>query len=119
MTNSLQRPVKHTHHLHKQTWISISLFIISLLLAYGWINSIHEKEAFEANDIKYRFWEVDGNTSLLKIIYFTDSIYNLDKKNFTKRVIQAEFKIAEQEKLHRLADEKEKKVLNAKKSLSY
>ncbi|MEP7232327.1 MAG: hypothetical protein ABI691_18845 [Ginsengibacter sp.] len=106
--NPVQNLVEHTHHFHKQIWITISLLVISLLLAYGWINNIHEKEAFKANDIKYRFWKTNGNASLLKITYSTDSLYTLDKNNFTKRVIQAELKIAEQEKAHRLAGEKKK-----------
>ncbi len=86
--NPLQSRVKHIHHFHKQIWITISLILISLLLAYGWVNSIHEKEAFEANDIKYRFWKTNGNANLLKITYQTDSLYTLDKNNFTRRVIR-------------------------------
>ena len=30
--------VKHIHHFHKLVWVTLSLFIIALLLAYGWIN---------------------------------------------------------------------------------
>ncbi len=104
-----QSRVKHIHHFHKQIWITISLLLISWLLAYGWVNSIQEKETFEANDIKYRFWKVNGNASLLKITYYTDSLYSLDKNNFTKRVILTEGKIADQEKAHQLAGEKKKK----------
>jgi hypothetical protein len=89
------------------SWIS-TVFIISLLLAYGWMNCRNEKKIFEANDIKYRFWKANGNASLLKIIYLTDSIYNLDKDDFINGVLHAELKIAEQEKMHPLADEKKK-----------
>lgn len=103
-----QNRVKHIHHFHSQIWISVSLFLISLLLVYGWINCHNEKKQFEANDIKYRFWKANGNTNLLKIIYQTDSLYNLDKANFTNKVCQAEDKIAKQEKMHRLDGEKEK-----------
>ncbi len=108
LSNPLQSRIKHIHHFHKQIWITISLLLISLLLAYGWVNSIHEKEAFEANDIKYRFWKTNGNPNLLKITYSTDSLYTLDKNNFTNRVIEAERNIAEQEKMHRLAGEKKR-----------
>jgi hypothetical protein len=103
-----QNQVKHIHHFHKHIWISLVLFIISLLLAYGWTNCHSEKRVFEANDIKYRFWKANGNTNLLKIIYHTDSLYNLNKENFTDDVLRGEQKIAEQEKMHRLAGEKEK-----------
>jgi|SRR5665647_805252 len=47
-----QNQVKHIHHFHKLVWITVSLFLISLLLAYGWMNCHREKKVFEANDIK-------------------------------------------------------------------
>lgn len=104
--NPEQNQVKHTHHFHKHIWISLCLFIFCILLAYGWINCHNEKKQFEANDIQYRFWKANGNTSLLKIIYHTDSLYNLDKDDFRNEVLRAEHQIAEQEKMHRLAGEK-------------
>lgn len=104
-----QNQVKHIHHFHKHIWISLSLFIIPLLCAYGWINCHSEKKQFEANDIKYRFWKANGNTSLLKVVYQTDSLYNLNKDVFTNEVLRQEHQIAEQEKKHRLAGEKKKR----------
>jgi hypothetical protein len=68
-----------------------------------------EKKQFEANDIKYRFWKANGNTNLLKIIYKTDSLYELDKTNFKDQVREAEHQISEQQKMQRLAGEKKKK----------
>ena len=106
--NPEQTQVKHIRHFHRQIWISIGLFLISLLLAYGWTNCHSEKKVFEDNDIKYRFWKANGNTSLLKIIYRTDSLYNLDRDHFTNEVLRGEHEIAEQEKKDRLAGEKEK-----------
>ena len=78
------------------------------MLAYGWINCHNEKKSFEANDIKYRYWKANGNTHLLKIVYYTDSLYNLDKDHFIQQVVRAEQQIVEQEKMHRLAGEKKK-----------
>jgi len=66
-----QNKVKHIHHLHNQVWLSVSLFLISLLPAYGWINCNNEKKSFKANDIKYRFWKANGNSHLLKIVFYT------------------------------------------------
>jgi len=103
-----QTHFKHIHHFHKHIWISLTLFIISFLLTYGWMNCHFEKKQFEANDIKYRFWKANGNASLLKIIYQTDSIYNLGKDDFTNKVLRNEHQIAEQEKMHQLAGEKKK-----------
>ncbi|HEU5053051.1 MAG TPA: hypothetical protein VFT78_08050 [Hanamia sp.] len=100
--------VRHTHHFHKHVWISVSLFIISLLLAYGWVNCSNEKKSFEANDMKYRYWKANGNASLLRIIYHTDSLYNLNEEHFKNEVLQTERKIDEQEKVQRLEGEKRK-----------
>lgn len=61
--NPTQNQVKPIHHFYKQVWLSVSLFLISLLLAYGWINCINQKKTFEANDMKYRFWKANGNRS--------------------------------------------------------
>lgn len=104
--NHIQNQVKHTHHFHKQVWLAVSLFIISLLLAYGRINCSNEKKSFEANDMKYRYWKANGNTHLLNIVYYTDSLYNLDKNRFMQQVVLAEHQVVEQEKAHRLAGEK-------------
>lgn len=84
------RKVKHIHHFHKLVWITVSLFLISLLLAYGWINCYKEKRIFEANDIKYRYWKVDRNAALLKLTDYTDSLYDLDKEGFKKQVQNSE-----------------------------
>ncbi|MDQ2720176.1 MAG: hypothetical protein M3Z26_10530 [Bacteroidota bacterium] len=87
-------------------WITVSIYLISVPLAYGWINCRNEKKVSEANDMKYRYWKVNGNKSLLKISYYTDSLYELDKDNFENDVFNREKKIAEQEKILRLTGKK-------------
>ena len=82
------------------------------LLAYGWINCHNEKKAFEANDLKYRYWKANGNKILLKASYDTDSLYELDKDGFKKEVLNREKNISEREKMFRLVDEKMKKLNN-------
>ena len=62
--------------------------------------------------MKYRYWKANGNSHLLKIVFYTDSLYNLDKDRFTQQVIRAEQQIDELEKMNRMADEKEKRKEN-------
>ena len=52
---------------------------------YGWINCIHAKLQFEANDIKYRFLKVNVNAPLLKLLYQTDSLFNFNNNIFVKQ----------------------------------
>ena len=106
--------IKHSHHLHKGIWIAIGLFILSLLFLYGWFNCINTKKSFEANDIKYRFLKVNGGTALLKLLFQTDSLYNLNKDSFTKQVFEKEKNLVEQAEEFRLADEKKKEARSSK-----
>lgn len=74
----LSNQIKHSHHLHKGIWVSIGLFIISLMLLYGWIDYSTTKKQSEANDIKFRYLKVSGNSNLLKLLNYTDSLYNVN-----------------------------------------
>jgi|ERR1035437_1551123 hypothetical protein len=108
LESSKRDHIKHRHHLHRGVWIAIGLFIISLLFLYGWINCSNTKNAFEDNDIKYRYLKVFGNTNLLKATYQTDSLYNLNEDYFIKHVVEKEHVLVEQAEQFRLASEKKK-----------
>ena len=108
LNNPLNEQIKYSHHLHKGIWISLGLFLISLLLLYGWINCYYVKNAFEANDIKYRYLIVNGNSNLLKTTYNTDSLYKLNKDYFVKKVVEKEKYFANQYEIYRIAGEKKK-----------
>lgn len=114
LENPIKEQIKHNHHLHKGIWISIGLLIISLLFLYGWINCSNTKNAFEANDIKYRYLKANANVGLLKLLYRTDSLYNLNKDLFARQVVEKEQRLAEQAELFRLADEKKKDSISSK-----
>jgi len=102
--------IYHKHHFHKGVWIAIGLFLTSLMLLYGWINCYSAKKAFETNDIKYRYLKVNGNVNLLRLLYQTDSLYNLNNDHFTTRVNDREESFTHQAELLRLAGEKKRKI---------
>ncbi len=108
LANPVAEQIKHSHHFHKGIWVAIGLFIFCALLLYGWISCHNEKKAFEANDIKYRYLKVKGNSNLLKATYFTDSLYNLEEVFFTKKVVEKESDLAKKYELSRIANEKKK-----------
>jgi hypothetical protein len=109
--NKATGQIHHTHFLHRGIWIPILLFIISLFLLYGWINSYNAKNVSETNDIKYRYLKVNGNIGLLKLLYRTDSLYNLNKQLFNKMVAEKEDSLVQQVQSH-LAGEKEKRKVD-------
>ncbi len=108
LDNPLEQEIKHSHHFHKGIWITIILFISCAMLLYGWISCHNEKKAFEANDIKYRYLKVNGNSNLIKATYSIDSLYNLGEAYFTKMVVEKEIDFANQYELYRIANEKKK-----------
>ena len=90
LNNPLTNEINRNHHFHKGIWIAMLLFIFCCLLPYGWIHCHDEKWALEVNDIKYRYLKVNGNNSLLKATYSTDSLYNLNKAAFVQLVVSKE-----------------------------
>ena len=100
--------IKHSHHLHKGIWIAVGLFIFCCLFLYGWISCHNEKKVFKANHIKYRYLKVNGNSNLLKTTYSTDSLYDLEEAYFTKKVVEKESDLANQNELSRITNEKKK-----------
>ncbi len=110
----LQQPLKtridHKHHLHKGIWIAIALFLISAFLSYKWLSEINKNEQFEANDIKYRALKVTGDRALLKLLYHTDSLYNLDAEHMGHWVLLEEEHLIERTKILQLAGEKKREA---------
>lgn len=86
----LGQPVKnnieHRHVLHKGIWLAVVLFNISILLAIAWNNSLQTQKQYEANDIKYRLLKVTGDKGLLKLLFQTDSLYNVDAEAIKKEL---------------------------------
>ncbi len=60
--------------------------------------------------IKYKYSTVNTNTVLLKLLYKTDSLYNLNKEFFTRQVVEKEQYFIQQQKLIRLAGEKKREL---------
>ncbi|HUS01700.1 MAG TPA: hypothetical protein VMY77_08235 [Chitinophagaceae bacterium] len=108
LDNPLEHQIKHKHYLNKGIWIAVGLFIICFFFLYGWISSCNSKNAFEANDIKYRYLKVNGNGSLLKAIYSTDSLFYSNKDFFIKKVVEKERDLTNQYELSRIANEKKR-----------
>jgi len=106
LEKGVSEQINHKHHLHKGIWISIGLFLTSLILLYGWINSYSTKKAVEANDIKYRYLKVIGNVTLLSLLYQSDSLYNLNNDLFSKWVLDREESLGHQAERQRLVGEK-------------
>ena len=118
LSDQLKKPVssriEHKHELHKGILISIGLFLLSLFLSWGWINTYQSKEQWEANDMKYRSLKIGGNEWLLRYCNLTDSLYQKDGVGFRNSVEQEERRLIERAELIRLAGEKEREAKTLK-----
>jgi hypothetical protein len=108
LANPIAEQIKHSHHIHKDFWIAITLFITCFLLAYGWMSSYQSSKMFKANDIKYRYLKMRGNNTIFNLCKYTDSLYQKDEVKFSAGVEQGEQNLIEQANRIRLADEKKK-----------
>ncbi|WP_018615293.1 hypothetical protein [Segetibacter koreensis] len=106
----IKTEVTYHLHLHKSLWLALALFISSVLLLMGWINTCNDKKQSEANDIKYRALKITAGKNLSRIFYYMDSSYNFNPDSVKITTIQQEDRIAEQFKLLRLAGEKEREA---------
>ena len=79
------------------------------------VNTRNSRQVYEANDIKYRQLKVTADTSLLKLLYKTDSLYFIDAEALKKNTIQEEERIAERARLFQLASKKEREAKELKK----
>ena len=106
----LQNHIEHKHELHKGFLISISFFLLSVVLIWALLNSYQNNKQFEANDFKYRYLKIADNTAILKICRITDSLYQKNEDSFRTEVEKEERRLIQQAEDLRLAGEKEKEA---------
>lgn len=109
----LEKPIKncveHRHHLHKGIFITALFLNICIFLAIAWNNALQTQKQYEANDIKYRSLKATGDKGLIKLLYHTDSLYDVNAEAIRKRTIQEEQHLAEQVEMLQLAGKKKKR----------
>ncbi|MEO5777412.1 MAG: hypothetical protein ABIQ27_10930 [Flavobacterium sp.] len=110
----LQNRVEHTHELHKGVLISISLFLLSVVLVWALLNSYQYNKQYKANDLKYRYLKVANNAGILKLCNFTDSLYQKNEDSFKTGVEQEEQRLLQQAENFRIAGEKEREAKSLK-----
>jgi hypothetical protein len=111
---TLERPstdkIIYKHYLHKGIWIAVILFFVATFFLWEWMNSLNDKKRFEANDIKYRALKISGDKDLLKLLYQTDTFYNVHTDWMRNYVAQEEDRLMEQTIMLELAGEKKKSI---------
>lgn len=106
----LHNRIEHKHELHKGVLITFSFFLLSVILIWALINSYQNNKQYEANDLKYRYFKIAGNTGVIKLCSITDSLYQKDESSFRTRVEQEERRLIQQAEDLRLAGEKEREA---------
>lgn len=91
------RPIIKHRFYFKPIKIIVSIFfLIIIVLTRLYMNSRKEANEYKASDIKYRFLKLHANTSLNKVLSFTDSLYLVTPDSMKKEVMQVPEKNPEQ-----------------------
>jgi len=90
LNTPVQNTVEHRHYLHKGIWIAIALFVLTIFVLTGWINSYYNTKPLRANDLKYRALKTMQDESLKKVLYNIDSLYKINPEYFEKKVAEKE-----------------------------
>ena len=106
----VQNRIEHKHELHKGILITVSLFLIIIVLIWLLMNSYQSHKIYTANDIKYRYLRITGNKQILKLCNKTDSLYQKEESLFRNNVEQEEHRLIQQAEDLRLAVEKEREA---------
>ena len=106
----VQNRIEHKHELHKGIVISVSLFVVVIVLICLLINLYQSHKIYIANDMKYRYFKIAGNKGVLKLCNVTDSLYQKDQSLFRNNVEQEEQRLIQQAEDLRVAGEKEKEA---------
>lgn len=114
----LQHPVRqqvvHHHHVTKITWIAAGLFLALALACCGWYMTGKKLNDFRANDTKYRYLKLLENQSLRRLLYQTDSIYQI-QSGLRDSVISKEEEIKHKLEMLQQASDKEQEAKELRK----
>lgn len=109
----LQQPIKNDvvnhHHVPKLVWITTGLFLVLCIVCSAWYITSTKLDNYIAGDTKYRYLKLDNDKTLQRLLFITDSLYNLNPK-MRDDVIRIEEDNKERLELQQEADEKQKEA---------
>lgn len=71
----VQTVVKHHFYFKTTAVIAVSFFIMMVILTWLYVGKRKESDMYRANDIKYRYLQLNASPQLKKILRLTDSLY--------------------------------------------
>ena len=74
LKNPGTQKIIHHHHASRLLWVVAGLFLILLFCSTRWYLSVEKLDAYTAGDIKYRYMKQKGNTQLIQMLYYLDSL---------------------------------------------
>lgn len=107
--------IKHYHHLHKGLIATAVFVIVSMILLFVLFRTTQKLNDYRAGDIKYRHLQLLNTGRLGRIIYLTDSIYDLNPDSLQKDVIKKELDKKRRAELILKANEKQEEARQLRK----
>ena len=82
----VQTIVKHHFYFKTTAVIAVSFSMIMVILTWLYLGERKESDRYKANDIKYRYLQLNASPSLKKVIRLTDSIYLFAEDSIKRKV---------------------------------
>ncbi len=103
----VQTVIKHHFYFKTSAVIATSFFIVIIILSMLYLGKRKELNTHRANDIKYRYLNLNVSSNLKKILRLTDSLYLFDPDSMRIKVVWMERQQQEQYELSEKPDKQE------------
>jgi hypothetical protein len=108
----LKQPIRQVvkYHMSKMLMVAIALFLGCVSMLYFLFDTNSRLELYKAGDIKYRQLQQTNNSTLQRLLFYTDSLYTLNPDSFSINVQLKEAQERLQLKLLERANYKEREA---------
>jgi hypothetical protein len=116
----VQTIVKHHFYFKTTAVIAVSFFMIMVILTWLYLGERKESDRYKANDIKYRYLQLNASPSLKKVLSLTDSLYLFTPDSIKRKVAWIEKQQREQSQMGKKQEQpaKQSPKRNDEKELS-
>ena len=116
----VQTIVKHHFYFKTTAVIAVSFFMIMVVLTWLYLGERKESGRHKANDIKYRYLQLNASPNLKKILRLTDSLYLFTPDSIKRKVAWIEKQQREQSQMEKKQEQpaKQSPKRNDEKELS-
>lgn len=97
-----QTIIKHHFYFKTTALIAVSFFMVMVVLSWLYLGKMKKLDTYRANDIKYRYLQLNANPNLKKVLRLTDSLYLFAPDSIKRKVVWMEKQQREQSQMEKM-----------------